>query len=182
MVQIFVFLLILIICNRAGIGGFAEESLDAIGGFSFEIKYNMHDVIIGMYLVSIVGTVIDTSISVASAMNEVYENNKHIKDKELYKSGMNVGGDILSTTINTLFFALITSSIGFFMWHRSMTFAEVINYKIFAKDVVHLLISFIASIIIIPVTAYITSKILTTNKLDKVVNIIDKVHDKIKEE
>ena len=33
----------------------------------------MSNILLGMYLVSIIGTVIDTSISVSSSMNEVYK-------------------------------------------------------------------------------------------------------------
>lgn len=159
-VLLIVFVLVYITSKQANIGAFGVESLESIGAFDFNINYNMNNVIIGMYLVSIVGTVIDTSISVSSAMNEVLENNPKIKEKELYKSGMNVGGDILSTTINTLYFALIITFIGFFMWHRGANAEFIINYKLFAKDLIQLLIAFIGSILIIPVTSYISSKLL----------------------
>ena len=164
-VQVITFILIAIISVRANIGPFAEESLETIAGYNLNINYNMMDVVIGVYLVSIVGTVIDTSISIASAMNEVKENNPKIKEKELYKSGMNVGGDILSTTINTLFFALVSVFIGFFMWHRGMSFEQVINYKLFVYEVVELLIAFIGSVIIIPVTSYISSRMLINKNI-----------------
>lgn len=172
LVQTITFVLIAIISVRANIGPFAEESLETIAGYNLNINYNMMNVVIGVYLVSIVGTVIDTSISVASAMNEVKENNPKIKEKELYKSGMNVGGDILSTTINTLFFALVSVFIGFFMWHRGMSFEQIINYKLFVYDVVELLIAFIGSVIIIPVSALISSRMLISKKSDI---LIDKI-------
>lgn len=159
-VLIILFVLIYIIGKRANVGGFGVESLESIGSFDFGINYNMNNVIIGMYLVCVIGTVIDTSISVASAMNEVLENNPNISEKELYKSGMNIGGDILSTTINTLYFALISTFIGFFMWHRGSSLEYIINYKLFAKDLIQLLTTFIGSILIIPVTSYTSSKIL----------------------
>ena len=163
-VQTITFVLIYFITKRANIGCFAEESLDLIAGYDLSINYNMSNVIIGMFLVSIVGTVIDTAISVATSMNEVYENNPHIKEKDLYHSGMTIGSDILSTTINTLFFALVSVFIGFFMWHRGMTIEQIINYKLFVHDITRLLIAFIGSTIIIPVTALISSKLLIKNK------------------
>ena len=159
-VLLIVFILIYIIGKRANIGAFGEESMETIGIFTYNINYNMNNVIIGMYLVSIIGTVIDTSISVASSMNEVKENNPKIKEKDLYISGMNVGKDILSTTINTLYFAVISTFIGFFMWYKGLSFENIINSKIFMKDLIQLLIAFIGSILIIPITSYITSKIL----------------------
>ena len=53
---------------------------------------------------------------------------------------MNVGGDILSTTINTLFFAIISSFIGFFMWHRNSPIENIINHKVFTQTVIELLL------------------------------------------
>ena len=66
-----IFFLIYLIGINANIEGFSIESLDSIGAFSYDINYDMTNVFIGMYLVSIIGTVIDTSISISSAMNEV---------------------------------------------------------------------------------------------------------------
>ncbi len=163
-VLVIVFIILYIIGNRASIGGFGDESLETIGAFSYDINYSMVKVMIGMYLVSVIGTIIDTSISVSSAMNEVLENNPKIKKDELYKSGMNIGADILSTTINTLYFALISTFIGFFMWHRFMSIELIINYKVFAQDIILLLITFIGSILIIPITSYISSRLLLKKK------------------
>lgn len=166
MVVLFIiFVLIYIIGKKAKIGGFGDEALETIGAFNFDINYNMTSVIIGMFLVSAIGTIIDTSISVATAMNEVLENNPKIKEKELYKSGMNVGADILSTTINTLYFALISTFIGFFMWHRAISIESLINYKVFTQNIILLLITFIASILIIPITSFISSRVLLNKKI-----------------
>lgn len=173
-VQVITFILIYIINKQANVGCFAEESLDTIAGYYHSIGYNMSNVIIGVCLVSIVGTVIDTSISISSSMNEVHENNPKLKEKELYKSGMNIGGDILSTTINTLFFALVSGFIGFFMWHKGMSFEQIINYKLFVKELVDLLIAFIGSVMIIPITAYISSRMLLSEKASIFVDRVKK--------
>lgn len=159
-VLLFIFLLTFFIGKNANIQGFSAESLESVGGYSFDLNYNMTNLFIGMYLVCTIGTVIDTSISVASALNEVKENNKHLTKKELYNSGMNIGKDILATTINTLFFATLSGFIGFFMWHYNTSFGYIINYKSFAQEIFKLLICFIGSILVIPITAYVTSILL----------------------
>lgn len=164
-VLFFIFILIFIIGKKANIQGFGIESLESIGLYSYDINYDMTDVMIGMYLLCIIGTVIDTSISISSSMNEVLENNKGISEKDIFKSGMNVGKDILSTTINTLYFPFISSFIGFFLWHNNQSFSYLINYKVFAQFMVQLLISFIASILIIPITAFVSSRLLLNKEL-----------------
>ena len=171
-----IFILIYIIGKRANIGGFGEESLETLGVFDLNINYNMNNVIIGMYLVSVIGTIIDTSVSISSAMNEVLENNPKIKENELYKSGMKVGADILSTTINTLYFALISTFIGFFMWHKSLPVEFIINNKVFVQNIIELLITFIGSILIIPVTSFVSSFILiSSDKKSTIKVIIEKI-------
>ena len=163
-VLIIMFLIIFIIGKHANIQGFSYESIESIGIFSFAINYNMTDVIIGMYLVGTIGTIIDTSISISSAVNEIYNNNKKITKEELFSSGMNIGRDILSTTINTLYFALVAAFIAFFVWHRTESLEYIINYKVFAQDVIELLLCFIASILIIPITSYVCSRKLINDK------------------
>lgn len=163
-VLIFIFALTFFLGKYANIQGFSAESLEAIGGYSFDLNYDMTNVLIGMFLIMVIGTIIDTSISVSSALNEVYINNPYLNQKDLYKSGMNIGKDILSTTINTLYFALVAEFIGFFMWHYGSSFGYIINYKSFVVEISKLLLSFIASILIIPITSYITSKALIKDK------------------
>ncbi len=156
-ILIIMFLLTFIICRNANIQGFSTESIESIGGYSFDLNYNMTDLFIGMYLVCVIGTIIDTSISISSALNEVYLNNKDLNKKELYESGMNIGKDILNTTINTLFFALVTTFIGFMMWHSKANIGYIINYKSFAQEIIKLLLCFISSTLIIPITSYIAA-------------------------
>lgn len=155
-----IFLLVFFIGKNANIQGFSPEDLESIGGYSFDLNYDLTNLFIGMYLLCAIGTIIDTSISISSALHEVYINNKHLNKHELFVSGMNVGKDILATTINTLFFAVVTEFIGFFMWHYGSHFAYLINYKAFAQEIIKLFLCFISSILVIPITSYITSRAL----------------------
>ena len=159
-VLIFVLLITMFIGKTANIRGFSIESIESIGYYSHDINYDMTNVIIGMYLICTIGTIIDTSISISSAMYEIYRNNKKISSHELYKSGMNVGKDILSTTINTLFFAVVSSFIVFFMWFYCVSFNFWSVSKSFEQNVIQLLLCFIASVMIIPLTSYISSKMI----------------------
>jgi len=163
-VLMFIFTITCMIGSRANIQGFSMESIESIGGFSHDINYDMTKLFVGMYLVCAIGTIIDTSISISSALNEVYVNNKKLNQKELFLSGMNIGRDILATTINTLFFALVSTFIGFMMWHREADIEFIINYSSFVQKVFELFIAFIGSILVIPVSSFISSKMLFNEK------------------
>lgn len=155
-------ILILLVSYKSNIQGFTTDEIESIGGFSYEINYSMTYVFMGIYLVSVIGTMIDTSISISSALNEVYENNPKLSSNELYKSGMNVGKDIMCTTINTLYFAMISFFIGYFLWHQNESLELMLNFKTFTQEIIKLLICIIGSIVIIPVTSYIFSKNIST--------------------
>lgn len=157
--------LIIYIGAKSSIQGFSHDAVDAISIYSPYINYNMTGVTIGTYMICVIGTIIDTSISISSSLNEVYINNKNNDIRSLFEAGMSIGRDILSTTINTLFFVFLGGIVSFFFWHYRQSFEFIINYKSFVQSVVELMFCFIGSISIIPVTAFITS--VTLKRMDK---------------
>ena len=142
------------------IAGFGYESYEEINMFSYDVKIDFTDIAIAMILISLIGATVDSSIAISSALYEVYENNKELSQKELFMSGMNIGKDILCTTTNTLMFAFLgdfmTLLIWFYKCHYS--FLEIINAKTFVAEMIRILFSAIGCVIVIPVTAYITTK------------------------
>ena len=48
-------------------------------------------------LIASLGAVMDVSMSVASTINEIYDKNPDLSSKELFKSGINVGKDMMGT-------------------------------------------------------------------------------------
>lgn len=57
------------------------------------------------------GAVMDVAISISSALYEFYQKDPQISNKELRKSGFNIGKDIMGTMTNILFFAYISGTI-----------------------------------------------------------------------
>ena len=83
-------------------------------------------------IIGLIGTINDTSIAISSALYELHENNKKLKPKELFISGMNIGRDILGTTANTLFFAFLGSSMPLFIFFQDFQYslAGIINSQV----------------------------------------------------
>ena len=84
---------------------------------------------------------------------------------------MNIGKDILCTTTNTLMFAFLGDFMTLLIWFYkgNYSFLDIINAKTFAAELIRILFSAIGCIIVIPITAYIT-----TNSLSKFnVNVED---------
>ncbi len=62
-------------------------------------------------LISTLGAVMDVSMSIASAIAEVYGQNPTLSRWELFRSGMRVGRDLMGTDSNTLILAFAGGSI-----------------------------------------------------------------------
>lgn len=160
LVLIILSILILIITNLSRIAGFEYELNEDISIYSTSVNIDFTQISISLILISLIGATIDSSIAISSALYEVYENNKQLNKKELFKSGMNIGRDILCTTTNTLLFVFLGDFMTLLIWYYkgNYTFLEIINAKTFIAELVKILFSSLGCIIVIPITSYITSK------------------------
>jgi uncharacterized membrane protein len=152
--------------SKLRVQGFAYEQLEEISGYSFNLGLDMQDIFFLVVMFAVVGAIADTSMAISSAIYEINENKK-MKLSDLFASGMNVGKDILGTTINTLFFAFIGGFLGFILWHPNASLDLLINYKDFAANSFEILCSAIGCIMIIPITDIISAYLLKHSYLYK---------------
>ena len=111
---------ILIITKLSRTGGFEYDLDEDISIYSPNINIDFIDISVALVLFSLIGATVDTSVAISSALYEVYENNKKINEKELFKSGMNIGKDILCTTTNTLLFVFLGDFLTLFIWYYNI--------------------------------------------------------------
>ena len=148
------------------IAGFGYESYEEINMFSYDVKIDFTNIAISMILISLIGATVDSSIAISSALYEVYDNNKNLSKKELFLSGMNIGRDILCTTNNTLMFAFLGEFMTLLIWFYKgdYSFLEIVNAKTFVSEIIKILFSAVGCIIVIPITAYITTESLKKDR------------------
>lgn len=164
-VTIVIILVMLITYNmgiNAQIQGFSNEQIDTVSFYSLYVQLNFSKIVICEILIGLLGAIIDVSISISSSMNEIYRNNLLITQYELFKSGMNIGKDILGTMTNTLFFAYISGFMTLMIYFNQLNYslATIINAKVFCSEVFQSICCGIGIILIIPITAITTSKLL----------------------
>ena len=154
--------------NNIYIAGYSEEAIESIGFINYNVGINMLPLANSIIIIGLIGTINDTSIAISSALYELHENNKKLKLKELFVSGMNIGKDILGTTANTLFFAFLGSSMPLFIYLQDFqySFTAIINSKLFAIEFTRIILSGISSFLIIPTSSLITAIILKYDKED----------------
>ena len=149
--------------NNARIQGFSNEEIDSIQTLSLFVQINFAKIVICQILIGLLGAIIDVSISISSSMNELFKSDSLISQKRLFSSGMNIGKDILGTMTNTLLFAFIGEFMALIILFNESHYslADTLNAKVFCSEVFQILCSGIGIILIIPVTAFITSKFLS---------------------
>lgn len=153
-----------------------QVSIRESNGYNGEIGISMVLVQVATLLIILEGALIDTSVSVVSAMEEVRGHREGdilkseeksdnsfsgISIRELYDSGLNVGRNILSSTVNTLFFIFIGQNFVFFAYYKNdYTLESVLNSKALIQPTLGIIICAIGCIAVIPVTAFLGSRML----------------------
>lgn len=161
-----VIILVMIITYKMGINaqiqGFSNEQIDIVSFYSLYVQINFSKIVICEILIGLLGAVIDVSISISSSMNEIYKNDSLITQDQLFKSGMNIGKDILGTMTNTLFFAYISGFMTLMIYFKQLNYSlsTIMNAKVFCSEIFQSICCGIGIILIIPITAFITSKLM----------------------
>ncbi|AFM40546.1 YibE/F-like protein [Desulfosporosinus acidiphilus SJ4] len=146
----------------ANIQGFNIEQLEYIPIQTSGIPLNFSKVVFCEILLGLLGAIIDVSISISSSMNELYKNSLNITKSSLFKSGFNIGQDILGTMTNTLLFAYIGGFMTLIIRFVKLNYSilDMLNSKAFCSEVFQIMCCGIGIILIIPITAFISSTII----------------------
>lgn len=116
------------------------------------IKVN--DLLVGGILIAALGAVNDVAMSISSAMNELVAVNPNLTRKELFKSGMNIGRDMVGTMTNTLILALVGGSFIEILYYTSqdITFYELMAKPYFPMEIMQAVASSIGVILAVPLS------------------------------
>ena len=166
-IMAFLLIIVIIFSNNMHIEGLNEIELKSEMSlyYSFITGINMHSVSICMVIIGLLGAVMDTAVSVSSGLYEVASSSV-LNMQELFHSGMAIGKDILSTTINTLYFAYIGEALMLLIYLKEYDYKimDILNSKAFLMDFTCIIFSMIGCLLIIPVTSYIASHMFIKEK------------------
>jgi uncharacterized membrane protein len=113
-------------------------------------------------LISAEGAVMDTAMSVASAMAELKEKKPEIGLAELFRSGMHIGKDTTGTMANTLVLAFAGSSFNMMIliYSYQVSFLQLMNTDFVAVELVRSVAGSLGIILTVPCVAIITAALL----------------------
>ena len=112
------------------------------------------------------GAVMDLSVDITSAVNEVVEKRPDISRWEAVKSGMNVGRAAMGTMTTTLLLAYSGGYIALLMvfMAQGTPLAHIFNYKYVAAEIIHTVIGSFGLVTVAPFTALCAGVMLAERK------------------
>lgn len=111
------------------------------------------------------GAVMDVSMSIASAMNELSENMINKNFKTMLKSGLNIGQDAIGTMTNTLILAYIGSSLSVVLllvvYYKDILL--LFNLEMIVFEVMQAIIGSMGILFAIPITSFFAAYVYNHN-------------------
>ena len=105
-------------------------------------------------------------MSISSSLEEVYAANPSLTRRELFKSGMNIGRDVVGTMTNTLILAFLGSefTLMIFLYARELTFYHLFSTAFISLETISGISASIGMVLAIPLTALISASLISKRK------------------
>ncbi len=153
-----------IISNALDLTGLIDEDSMFLLMINPENPINLKAILWSTIVIGSLGAVMDISMSIASAINELAENIENKSFKVFLRSGLNIGQDSIGTMTSTLVLAYIGSSLSvvllFMVYNKDLL--HLINLEMIVYEILQAIIGSMGILLAIPITslfsAYIFSK------------------------
>lgn len=155
-------LLALAVGKASSLSGYNMQDVESMIYIANNSKLNVADILYGGVLISALGAVMDVSVSVVAAMQEIHDKAPQLSPKELFHSGMHVGHDMMGTMSNTLILAYTGSATGSLLtiYSYQMPYLQIMGYNSIIIEIVCGLCGTIGVILTVPLQAFITTFVL----------------------
>ena len=154
----------------AQLSGAGKEEAIMLSIASKNVQFNFRQLLFAEIIVSALGACMDVGMSIASSLDELKMKNPSMTGRELFKSGMNIGGDMIGTMTNTLILSFTGSSLLLVLLYMnsSVSVTDVINIEAIATESVCALSGSTGIVYTVPITAAIYSFINRNKTIYKV--------------
>lgn len=157
----------LIVQRLAKIDGLRLEDSEPL----VQLKYagaaiRVRGLLVAGIIISALGAVMDVAMSISSSLEEVHAANPSLTRKMLFKSGMNIGRDMVGTMTNTLILAFLGSefTLMIFLYARELTFYHMFSTAFISLETISGISASIGMVLSIPLTALISSALISKKK------------------
>lgn len=147
----------------AKISGYNVSEVEELVFVANNTELKVGGILFSAILIASLGAVMDVSMSISSTLTEIYNHNKNIGRVELFKSGINVGRDMMGTMSNTLILAFTGGSINTLIlnYAYALKHNQIINMYEIGIEIMQGVSGSIAIILSVPLVSIISSYFFT---------------------
>ncbi len=152
--------------HAAKLTGLSGQEAQMLMYIAENVGFNFKNLLFAGMIIGALGAVMDVSMSIASAMEEIKIHNPSISKSRLIRSGMNVGKDVMGTMTNTLILAYTGTSIPLLLLFLAyeQSYLKIANMDFIATEFVRALSGSIGLVFAIPITALACAALTKTSK------------------
>ena len=146
-----------IFSDLAHLSGGTMQDTEALLYVSETSKLQIKGLLLAGILIASLGAVMDVAMSISSSMFELASVSSKLTTRELIRSGMNVGTDMIGTMTNTLILALAGGSLSTVILIYSATISELqlVNLDVLGTELIQGIAGSIGIVITVPITVLI---------------------------
>ena len=110
-------------------------------------------------MVSSLGAVMDIAVSIGASLQEIVSLKPEIKQKELFRSGMNIGRDAIGTMTNTLILAFAGGTLAtlLILISYGVQFHQLVSSNFLAIEIAQGLAGSAAIVLTVPISAFVNA-------------------------
>jgi len=169
MLSIFISLIVtglisIVFTKLTKLSGLAQDDVVYLIGIN-GVNINFEGLLLAGIIIGTLGVLDDVVISQISTVEQIKEANPNLSKKELFKRGLRVGVDHISSMTNTLFLAYAGAALPLLMLFNLnmepfISFSQVINNEVIAVEIVRTLTGSIGLILAMPCATILAARYL----------------------
>jgi uncharacterized membrane protein len=150
------------------VNGLTDDQMQSIIYVAQNSNFDFPGLLFAGIIMGALGAVMDVSISIASSVKEIEDAKPDITVKELIKSGMNVGKDIMGTMANTLILAYVGGAMYIMIMVSSYSYSSsvttAVDQDVIASEILKALAGSIGLIFAIPITTVVAALLVKRHR------------------
>ena len=129
--------------------------------------FDLVGLVYGSIIIGSVGAVMDVAVDISASLKELTVKMGGADAKTLFRSGLNIGRDVIGTMSNTLVLAYIggsMSSVILFIYNFGTSPVQLFNYESLVIEILCILVGSLGILLTLPLTAAVCAWIYTRPK------------------
>jgi uncharacterized membrane protein len=145
--------------------GIVDEHSRYLINLPGDLQLNLNAIIFAGIIIGAMGAVMDVAVSISSSLWEIKEKARNVTFRSLFRSGINIGRDIMGTMADTLILAYIGSSLTVVILLSvfSGSLMGLFNSEMIAVEILQAIAGSFGILFAMPLTAFFCSLIYLRN-------------------